>query len=64
MQRGSGGIESANKFICHVRMKRSGAWWYIKNANKILRIRCAFFNNSFDKLFKSYKKNNELLGKN
>jgi hypothetical protein len=23
---GSGGIESANKFICHVRMKRSGAW--------------------------------------
>jgi hypothetical protein len=25
--RGSGGIESANKFICHVRMKRSGAWW-------------------------------------
>lgn len=24
---GSGGIESANKFICHTRMKRSGAWW-------------------------------------
>lgn len=24
---GSGGIESANKFICHVRLKRSGAWW-------------------------------------
>jgi hypothetical protein len=23
--RGSGGVESANKFICHVRMKRSGA---------------------------------------
>jgi hypothetical protein len=23
--RGSGSIESANKFICHVRMKRSGA---------------------------------------
>jgi hypothetical protein len=32
--RGSGGIESANKFICHVRMKRSGAWWYIINGNK------------------------------
>jgi hypothetical protein len=32
--RGSGGIESANKFICHVRMKRSGAWWYIINSNK------------------------------
>jgi hypothetical protein len=24
---GSGGIESANKCICHVRLKRSGAWW-------------------------------------
>src|SRR4029450_5182860 len=23
---GSGGIESSNKFICHVRLKRSGAW--------------------------------------
>lgn len=25
--RGSGGLESANTCICHVRMKRSGAWW-------------------------------------
>jgi hypothetical protein len=24
---GSGGSESANKCICHVRLKRSGAWW-------------------------------------
>jgi hypothetical protein len=24
---GSGGIEAANKFICHVRLKRSGAGW-------------------------------------
>jgi hypothetical protein len=24
---GSGGMESANKCICHVRLKRSGAWW-------------------------------------
>ena len=24
---GSGGIESSNKCICHVRLKRSGAWW-------------------------------------
>jgi len=27
---GSGAIESANKFIAHVRLKRSGAWWYIE----------------------------------
>ena len=31
---GSGGIESANKFICHVRLKRSGAWWYVPNGNQ------------------------------
>ncbi len=24
---GSGRIESSNKFICHIRLKRSGAWW-------------------------------------
>jgi len=30
---GSGAIESANKFISHVRLKRSGVWWYITNAN-------------------------------
>ena len=35
---GSGGIESANKYICHIRLKRSGAWWYEENANRILRI--------------------------
>ena len=33
---GSGGIESANKFIGHVRLKRSGAWWYVTNANQML----------------------------
>ena len=37
--RGSGGIESANKFICHVRMKRSGEWWYVINGNEMLRLR-------------------------
>jgi len=30
---GSGGIESAHKFIGHVRLKRSGAWWYVERAN-------------------------------
>jgi hypothetical protein len=27
LPRGSGGVESANKLICHLRLKRSGAWW-------------------------------------
>jgi hypothetical protein len=31
---GSGGIESANKFISHVRLKRSGAWWYVERATR------------------------------
>jgi len=37
---GSGGIESSNKFICHVRLKRSGAWWYESNSNHMLALRC------------------------
>ena len=53
---GSGGIESANKFICHVRMKRSGAWWYKINGNKVLRIRCAYYNATFDEVFAKYKR--------
>jgi hypothetical protein len=36
---GSGGIESANKFISHVRLKRSGAWWDVSNSNHILALR-------------------------
>lgn len=54
--RGSGGIESANKFICHVRMKRSGAWWYQINGNRMLRLRCAFYNETFDEVFARYKR--------
>jgi hypothetical protein len=54
--RGSGGIESANKFICHVRMKRSGAWWYVLNGNNMLRLRCAFYNETFDEVFARYKR--------
>lgn len=54
---GSGGIESANKFICHTRMKRSGAWWVKETGNEMLRIRCAIYNGTYDNVFKRYKKN-------
>jgi hypothetical protein len=54
--RGSGGIESANKFICHVRMKRSGAWWYVINGNSMLRLRCSVYNGTFDDVFARYKR--------
>lgn len=53
---GSGGIESANKFICHIRIKRSGAWWYKINGNRILRLRCASYNGTFDEVFARYKR--------
>lgn len=48
--RGSGGIESANKFIHHCRLKRSGAWWLKPNANRMLAIRCAVRNGTFTRL--------------
>jgi uncharacterized protein UPF0236 len=48
---GSGGMESSNKFICHVRLKRSGAWWYEVNSNQMLALRCAKYNGTFHQLF-------------
>lgn len=53
---GSGGIESANKFISHTRMKRSGAWWVKETGNQMLGIRCAIYNGTYDKVFEKYKK--------
>lgn len=53
---GSGAIESSNKFICNTRLKRSGAWWYIELANNMLKIRCAKYNGTYDKIFSKYKK--------
>jgi len=52
---GSGGIESSNKFICHVRLKRSGAWWYEANSNKMLALRCAKYNGTLDRVFMRYQ---------
>jgi hypothetical protein len=58
---GSGGIESANKFICHVRLKRSGAWWYVANSNHMLALRCAKYNGTFERVFERYRQ--KLLAK-
>ena len=52
---GSGGIESSNKCICHVRLKRSGAWWYEGNSNEMLALRCAKYNGTFDRVFERYR---------
>ena len=61
---GSGAIESANKFISHTRLKRSGAWWYIKYANNILKIRCAKYNGTYDKIVEKYKREDQERIKN
>jgi hypothetical protein len=52
---GSGGIESSNKFICHVRLKRSGTWWYEANSNQMLALRCAKYNGTLDQVFERYQ---------
>ena len=53
---GSGGIEAANKCISHVRLKRSGAWWYVEQANRMLALRCAIYNGTFKSVFEAYKR--------
>jgi hypothetical protein len=52
---GSGGIASSNKCICHVRLKRSGAWWYEANSNPMLALRCAKYNGTLDQVFVRYQ---------
>jgi hypothetical protein len=59
---GSGGIESADKFISHVRLKRSGAWWYAERANEMLALRCAKYNGTFERVFQIYKQRSRVLG--
>ena len=56
---GSGAIETANKFISHIRKKRSGSWWYISNANNMLKIRCAKYNGTYDAIIEKYKKDDQ-----
>jgi len=59
---GSGPIESANKFIGHVRLKRSGAWWKVDHANEILKLRCSRYNGTFDRIFQKHEnENNERI---
>jgi hypothetical protein len=53
---GSGGIESANKRISHVRLKRSGAWWSLEPANHMLALRCAIDNGTFERIFEAYNR--------
>src|SRR5207248_7141626 len=49
------GTESANKCICHVRLKRSGGWWYVENANHMLALRCVKYKRTFDRVLEAYR---------
>jgi hypothetical protein len=51
---GSGGIESANKYISHARLKRSRAWWLIPHGNNMLRLRCAMYNGTYARVLQRY----------
>lgn len=53
---GSGGIESSNKYVCHRRMKLSGAWWKENLANIMLALRSANSNDMLHRIFEKYKK--------
>ncbi len=57
---GSGGIESAHKFISQVRLKRSGAWWFVLNGNRMLALRCARYNGTFNKVFELFKEREKI----
>lgn len=50
---GSGAIESAHRFIGHVRLKRPGAWWYQENSNAVLALRCALYNGTLQRVFRN-----------
>jgi hypothetical protein len=51
----SGGIKSATKFICHIRLKRYGASWYVTCANQMLAPRCAKYSGTFNRVFACYR---------
>jgi hypothetical protein len=53
---GSGGSKSANKFVCYVRLKRSGACWYTAKTNQILSLRCVKYKPTFDLVVERYRK--------
>jgi len=53
---GSGGIESSNKYLCHRRMKISGAWWKEKMANAMLALRSSYVNETLSDVFNRYIK--------
>jgi hypothetical protein len=38
-----------------MRLKRSGAWWYVERANVMLALRCAKYSGTFERVFQINK---------
>jgi hypothetical protein len=36
--------------MCHLLLKRSGAWWYEVNSNHMLALRCAKYNGTLERV--------------
>jgi hypothetical protein len=53
---GSGGIEAAHQRISQVRLKRSGAWWEVEQANHRRALRCAIDNGTCERICEAYKR--------
>lgn len=52
---GSGAIESAGKRIAQGRIKGCGMRWNVDDLNKVIRLRCALFDGSWRKYWKTQK---------
>lgn len=50
-----GGSESSHTFMCHVRLKRSGAWWDEGNSHHMFALRCAKDNGTLAQVFVRYQ---------
>jgi hypothetical protein len=52
---GSGKIESAHRYLIQERLKISGAWWKIDNADKMLALRVCRANGNWDHYWTSIR---------
>jgi len=52
---GSGGMASAHKCICHVRLQRSGAWCYEDRSHPMLALRWAKYHGTFTQVLTRYQ---------
>jgi len=52
---GSGEIESAHRYVIQQRLKISGPWWKVDNAEKMLALRTLRANSNWDTYWESVK---------